>query len=256
MGRYPKTCGVCSRLFSSDDANVRWCSTSCESTGRAQTAKVLRSETPIRQSEKLEHCDVCRKSFAPMTGNQRYCSSDCREVAIQQWQQDQRKGAYQRDEVCAQCGANFVATNPNHKLCSDDCRRIFAKNKNRERQSGYMYKGATTKDSHCSIYDRYYVYAWYDGELCFYIGKGIGRRAFQRHQLADGTDAFCERMRQRSPKFQIRFVQFGLNSREALLLESCLIRVIAPICNQTHQTQQYAELSRLTEDNDLFSEIE
>lgn len=69
-----------------------------------------------------------------------------------------------------------------------------------------------------------YVYAWFNDEspFPFYVGKGVGDRAWQRH-LVSGASAECQRIRSSSTGFWCHIVRDGLTNEGAMLLESALI---------------------------------
>jgi hypothetical protein len=69
-----------------------------------------------------------------------------------------------------------------------------------------------------------YVYAWFndDSPFPFYVGKGVGDRAWQRH-MTKGQSSLCTKMRASSRGFWCHVVRDNLTNEGAMLLESCLI---------------------------------
>ena len=73
-----------------------------------------------------------------------------------------------------------------------------------------------------------YVYAWFSdaSPLPFYIGKGTDRRAWDRHEDADGRAMWCQTMRATAQGFKVKVIRDNLTNEGALLLESCLISFV------------------------------
>ena len=70
-----------------------------------------------------------------------------------------------------------------------------------------------------------YVYAWLDGDVPFYVGKGEGKRAWQRHTLSDGKfPAFCERLKHGAADFRVVIVRDNLTAEGALVCEDAVRR--------------------------------
>lgn len=69
-----------------------------------------------------------------------------------------------------------------------------------------------------------YVYAWFnrDSPFPFYVGKGVGDRAWRRH-MCKGQSAFCTRLRIDSVGFHCQVVRDNMTNEGAMLLESSLI---------------------------------
>lgn len=75
-----------------------------------------------------------------------------------------------------------------------------------------------------------YVYAWFNDEspFPFYVGKGVGGRAWQRHMLK-GQTAMCNKIRSSSRGFWVHVVRDGLTNEGAMLLESALIELFSSL---------------------------
>lgn len=73
-----------------------------------------------------------------------------------------------------------------------------------------------------------YVYAWFNDEspFPFYVGKGVGDRAWKRHMLK-GQTAMCNKIRSSSKGFWVHIVRDGLTNEGAMLLESALVEMFS-----------------------------
>lgn len=68
-----------------------------------------------------------------------------------------------------------------------------------------------------------YVYGWFDGSVPFYIGKGVGLRAWSPHTDHNGQSMPCERRKMESMNFSVVIFKDSLTNEGALLVESVLI---------------------------------
>jgi len=66
--------------------------------------------------------------------------------------------------------------------------------------------------------------------LPFYIGKGVGDRAWRRHVSCDGRAAYCQLLREAASTFRVKIVRDNLTDEGALLLESSLISFLTTDC--------------------------
>jgi hypothetical protein len=75
-----------------------------------------------------------------------------------------------------------------------------------------------------------YVYAWFNDEspFPFYVGKGVGDRAWKRHMLR-GQTAICNKIRSTSKRFWIHIVRDGLTNEGAMLLEAALVDMFSAL---------------------------
>ena len=69
-----------------------------------------------------------------------------------------------------------------------------------------------------------YVYAWFNNSspFPFYVGKGVGDRAWRRH-MCKGLSAYCTRLRCDSVGFHCQVVRDNMTNEGAMLLESSLV---------------------------------
>ena len=89
-----------------------------------------------------------------------------------------------------------------------------------------------------------YVYAWFNDEskMPFYIGRGTGSRAWDRHEDADGRAMFCQTTRVSAPGFRVAVIRDNLTEEGAALVESCLMLLVSQ-CGGT-LTNQVGGMSR------------
>lgn len=84
----------------------------------------------------------------------------------------------------------------------------------------------------------YYVYAWFDKEGVFYIGKGTGGRYRRYHAIGGGPKPTKAQTRRERAKghFWCCILVSGLSNRAAGTLKSELIHVLQPRCCSTGGT--------------------
>lgn len=146
--------------------------------------------------------------------------------------------------ACEVCARVFKKKHPSHKYCHWQCQA--AKNRRRieerraevanlePRESSLVVKEADGVDA--SARGRRaprgrYVYVWIndDSNLPFYVGKGVDKRAWDRHCLDDGRSMWCQQIRSVSSGFRVVIVRDNLTNEGAMLLESSLISFISQI---------------------------
>lgn len=138
-----------------------------------------------------------------------YCSAACYEIG---------KGAKIHDfdevlvnppkiRICRQCGFQFHSRAFGaRKFCCDQCKLDFENHIEIKKPLGF------------------YVYAWLENDIVFYVGKGTGLR----FEISHGT-ASCEKHRQTiGDKFKIVIIRDGLTNEGALLLEATFIDILQP----------------------------
>ena len=79
----------------------------------------------------------------------------------------------------------------------------------------------------------FYVYAHYFNGQCFYVGKGAGRRAWQRKDGCrnDLWAEYVSLINGSGKDYEVRIVAAALTEKEALAVEAALISARRPECN-------------------------
>ncbi|MFA5767475.1 MAG: hypothetical protein WC919_06120 [Candidatus Paceibacterota bacterium] len=161
--------------------------------------------------KELRYCRRCGKPFVANHNQSVYCGYECRK----------RKKDKKPDIECP-CGKRFIRKTANQKYCSSDCRKQFW-----DGVSPKSKKPKSQKPLKPGPRGRY-VYVWFkDNEvLPFYIGKGVGGRAWERHKIGCGETArpaYCQRLREQASAFSIKIIKDNLTAEGARLVESALI---------------------------------
>lgn len=218
MCKEKRQCVLCNSEYAAKQPHQKFCSKSCSKSywrGRHDKAEV-RTET--------RQCVTCGGDFTwrSTACNQKFCGSAC-------YPKPEPRKKWEETRQCARCGEDFTwkSTNRNKKYCSSTCTTKSQWEK--PEKPAIVDKPEEYPVSH--IEDKYYVYGWYDGDLLFYVGKGIGDRRRRRHKLSDGADAYCEDVKRRSKDFRCVFLSTGLTERESRLVESALIKTNKPFTN-------------------------
>lgn len=242
------TCSVCSKQFTSSYGNAKVCSVSCR---RVRTASYLRSYYPGVVATERE-CKRCGAKFFGK-GNKKYCRNQCRLEDVQD-----SLNVTGRTKNCLVCGVEFT-TNRTLMVC---CSRKCAAKRGNDRLQEIRSAKIKIKTVAANVKDytqpprlvrprSSYVYGWYDPkcDLPFYIGKGVGDRAWVKHLAGDKTEAVCERFRTDSTRVVI--FRDNLTDEGATLVESVLINVFrslgAPLMNDKEPTSRL-EIPPLTRD--------
>ncbi len=126
---------------------------------------------------------------------------------------------------CETCCKAFKKTFKGQRFCSEQCSGSCD-------EEGTAYQGRKPVGR--------YIYAWYrNGEnLPFYIGKGIGDRAWRHHDNGDGSaPAACQVIRSSSKRFEVRILRENLTQEGALLCESLLLDFLTEQCGITLANQ-------------------
>lgn len=129
--------------------------------------------------------------------------------------------------ICRTCKNEYLLVNNFMGFCSSECRDAFDE---REVIPKLEKKGGKRRSLLRSILSTNpkgcYVYAWLDKDEIFYIGKGYGNRAVEKHnQEAENRRITAD------GNFSVVIIQDSLTNREAYLIESCLLRILHPSCN-------------------------
>ena len=104
--------------------------------------------------------------------------------------------------------------------CSKECSKASWKNQSRK-------KPANSKSLKNERPTGFYVYIWMDGDTPFYVGKGVGRRAWIRHVHRDKTSTYCEKRRANcGDNFRVLIARQRLTEEGAILVESVLINTL------------------------------
>lgn len=158
-------------------------------------------------------CKICGRSFKGATILTRHCSKNCSRLAAKEKYYAKRKSDWDRTpRICEYSGEVFIPKAPNQKYANSEYTLLA------QRQKRLEQLGVSPED--------YYVYAWYDDDECFYIGKGKGPRYIVSH-----FPALCETIRQESSNFRVEIVKEGLTESQAFLAESVLIAFARPRAN-------------------------
>lgn len=155
---------------------------------------------------KESNCKSCGK-IVTMRPRQLFCSSSC---CYSYHKKNKCKNENSNKSkirlltlVCKKCGKQFVSKTGKLLYCSDQCR--------------------LGRDRH-TVPKEYYVYGWYknsNSNLPFYIGKGIGYRAWEKH------DGIPEHFR--TSEMIVKIYRDRLTNEGALLCESLLYDVFTSI---------------------------
>jgi len=156
---------------------------------------------------------------------------------------------------CLVCGRVFAKKHPSHKYCHWQCQAAasrarravddysaeavlsdrkadvdlmsFRQQSHEDNTPTHLLDG---DDQPRQIPRGRYVYAWFNSEsnLPFYVGKGVGDRAWRRHVHSDdGRSQFCQQLRSACSGFQVRIIRDNLTNEGAMLVESALISFVS-----------------------------
>lgn len=226
MCKEKRECKHCGAEYSPKQPHQKFCSKKCSSGHHRAKAGYEK----VKIKEEVRQCDNCGCDFqwTSRASNQRFCSSECaREVHCP-------KALTEETRKCDHCGSDFAWSTkaPNKKFCSVSCRKKSYSSETREPRA----EDKRVEYDQCRIEDKHYVYGWYDGDLLFYVGKGIGLRHKVRHKRSDGTDAWCETVKRNAKNFKCLILRTGLTERESRIVESTLITVCKPYTNVSQRS--------------------
>lgn len=72
----------------------------------------------------------------------------------------------------------------------------------------------------------YYVYMWFDGDIPFYIGRGVVNRGLARHASPDGTLTRAEVIRRESTNFRCAVLRHYLSGENSFTLRNELVQIL------------------------------
>lgn len=218
MCKEKRQCVLCNKEYNPKQPHQRFCSKVCSNNYHSSKYERIETVTETRQ------CVTCGGDFTwrSTAPNQKFCGKGC-------YPKQQPRSKREETRQCVRCGEDFTwkSTTPNKKYCSSTCTTKAQWEK--PEKPAIIDKPEEYPVSH--IEDKYYVYGWYDGDLLFYVGKGIGDRRRRRHKRSDGTDAYCESYKRGAKNFRCVFLSTGLTERESRLVESALIKTNKPFTN-------------------------
>lgn len=199
------------------------------------------TNTEKKITKKKVDCVRCNSVFFTRIRWAKYCSDACRRPEPYK----KRNLLKPKEQVCKKCNKVF-SRKQTLKFCSPVCRNSAAKERleNRRDEKPEKTKRILRPNRSKRVIPRwYYVYGWYDPkmpEMPFYIGKGFGTRAWDRHVTDKFESAPCELLR--NSKTIIVIYRDNLTEEGSFLCESLLISVFtkmgAPIVNQNDGTSR------------------
>lgn len=217
MDKLTCRCHRCGEPFAPKTKLDKYCSPACS------------YGTPAKSYPIDRECDVCGVTFVAHNPNTRFCGKDCRDEHTRRQYAKRAKGKFSEERVCETCQEAFIASTARAKYCSDKCREVdYRRRKNAE----VARKSSDIVDTFTSRAVGAYVYGWYDGDECFYVGKGVDRRAWEPHIDESGRSMACETRKINAANFYIVIFRDRLTQEGAYLVESVLIDVLKPFCNQ------------------------
>jgi hypothetical protein len=199
---YSKKCVVCGDCFVTEDSMSEQCA-DCKSKLKEQLKPRLSQCKPPQVTYK-KICDECAKPFVTIVARQRFCNQKCglsfhNKLYHQTKSKKRSKSHYVKK--CVRCYEEFTTKYHHQKVCGD----------------------CSIKKKAPKIPVGWYVYGWFHSEemLPFYIGKGIGRRAWDVHNGDYYLYADCQK--ERTSNTIVKILRENLTEEGALLCESILI---------------------------------
>lgn len=233
---FNKVCKRCGRVFECKIVHQVFCSSRCSSVYWKESFGKSNS-LPI--TIKCKHCD---KEFIKKSSkiNQVFCSKACCNAF---WKEkkitDYTKTFTSCVRSCRFCGNEFQATQANHFFCSEQCRL-----------ESYKYPNATEDEDIVQLKNSKhprgrYVYAWFkeDELFPFYIGKGVGDRAWKYHKVGD-RPAFCQSVKSSAKSFRCEIVRDNLTAEGSLLVEAVLMDFVIKCTSKSVLTNQTESMKR------------
>lgn len=219
--QFVRNCVRCQQPFKAISERHRY----CKPCGKTLIVKV----SPITKL-----CPVCNTNFATSHKSKICCSRKCANIRLKAAQnkgkqEDQKKEAVEKQ--CPTCNNKFVVKKQ-QIYCSPNCRPLS--NRVRSKPPIKLTRPKRTK-KHVELRlpkpkrraIGYYVYGWrIKGEsLPFYVGKGIGKRAWLVHNLSKNREAACQYIRSTigSSNVEVIIYRDNLTKVGAIFAESVLI---------------------------------
>jgi hypothetical protein len=176
----------------------------------------------------IHKCRHCGADFVKRTSNKVYCGQDCsREHHRQQYQSRRASG------VCTACGV--APARPGRTTC-ETCVCPSPRLDNATQSRNAFIRPTWSSGEEKGEKERRdtkgrYVYAWFEGDaqLPFYIGKGVGDRAWKRHWQAfcgSKRSSFSQLVRVTAENFRVVIVRDNLTDEGAMLVEAALIAFV------------------------------
>ncbi len=133
--------------------------------------------------------------------------------------------------VCPVCSIKFNSFHRSRVYCSTEC----GVEHRRQKRYGSFRRKLRARGVHSSLDypSGHYVYGWHQpgGDLPFYIGKGFGNRAWEKHKIG-----FCRYFRDANTI--IKVYRDNLTEEGAFLIESVLTSVFESMgAFLTHQVE-------------------
>ena len=181
------------------------------------------SSSTSTSSSVLRSCKACGARFTASRVSQVYCSLECRTLYY---------GPERHIKTCNYCGIEFSTPHRRKAFCTEKCRESMrhTQERNHKKERGKHTKNVSRVDQPSVIISKipkgHYVYAWFRNKevLPFYVGMGLGYRAWDRHIRPDtGCPQACEMLRITASSFEVRIIRKNLTEEGARLVEAVLI---------------------------------
>ena len=163
---------------------------------------------------------VCEYCSGPLPADakayRKYCKQECTTAA-----QERRYRSRKASGICTSCGVQ--PARPQRLQC-ESC----ANGTRGLEGDGYIRPSWPAGRERRPQPRGRYVYAWFCGDepLPFYVGKGAGSRAWDRHRDDYGRAAFSQTQRCAAENFRVVIVRDNLTEEGSMLVEAALIRFV------------------------------
>lgn len=200
-----KNCIECGQEFDPRAPNQTYCGYKC----RKSVQNIRRYERQHGELPEITGCQFCGAGFEPKHRGHRFCSQQCVNRNRLGINPQFIKQPHPVTLECVACGNEFLSDYLTTQYCGDRCRYELSRRRILEKRA----------------LEGYYIYAWYDGDELFYIGKGCDNRATVKHEGP------CEERRAQAKEFRVEVLRGGIEESVALEVEACLITILKPSCN-------------------------